>query len=273
MKIRLFNCFIALLTISFSVFSQNNIDNTTNNLKTQVLISGNENTSFNFDDYAKFKDTPSWNPEKGEKVPLTIQEAIEKGRDNLKQSISTEKNNWMIYEVNLAHVGNHKWIYIIEFYGFEEIYNSVNYKFLTIIKMNGTTFASKIKPLDQKNSILFFRNRINFVFWNDKNKYENIVKSEDLENTPSWDPEEKEALPLPLEKAVEIGRENINKFTSKANDKWKLTEISFNQLSKNKWIVGIDFDCISSKCELGSGFFQTYIKMNETVIDPVVSIE
>ncbi|CAN5570823.1 hypothetical protein BH10ACI1_BH10ACI1_22750 [soil metagenome] len=101
-------------------------------------------------------------------------------------------------------------------------------------------------------------------------KYTVKISKEDLKDTPSWNPEEEETAPLSLQKAIEIGRTNLKRIIPIADDKWRIWNISLEEMGENKWFYIIEFEPLTrlngKHVKLG-----IFIKMDGTIIEPTVT--
>lgn len=60
-----------------------------------------------------FKDTPAWDPAKGE-PPLSVSQASAKARDNMSYFV-TDKNGWEPTSIRLTSTSRGKWYYFVTF--------------------------------------------------------------------------------------------------------------------------------------------------------------
>ncbi len=97
--------------------------------------------------------------------------------------------------------------------------------------------------------------------------FEMIVSVEDLKNTPSWNPEDKDAPPLSVQDAIQIGRTNLKRLFPNIEDKWSLKAVELKQLGKNKWYYALNFYSSEEEYDDDSETVTIYIKMDGTIIE------
>lgn len=261
-KVRLLIFSIIYLLSTFAAFGQNGYT---------VLVSfynGNQySSSFQ---HNELKTTPSWNLEKGEDIPLSIQSAIEIARENLKRFILVTDNNWGVNSIYLKQIYKDKWIYSIQFYCPQKECVSTSNHFSIHLKMNGSIIEPKIKPVEWKMPSVDFSKGLDSSFDFGDNEYKFKVTADDLKDISSWNPEKDNIMPLSFQKAVEVGREKLSSFKLTENGKWNLEEISFRHIGKDKWLYKIYFECVQEKYK-SCGFFSVYVKTDGSVIEPMVT--
>lgn len=98
-------------------------------------------------------------------------------------------------------------------------------------------------------------------------EFEMLVSVEDLKNTPSWNPEDKDAPPLSVQDAIQIGRTNLKRSFPNVDDKWSLKKNELNQMGKNKWYYALDFYSSEEEYDDDSEKVTIYIKMDGTIIE------
>jgi hypothetical protein len=114
-----------------------------------------------------------------------------------------------------------------------------------------------------------FSQSLTSTFFANGNEFNVVIGNKDLENTPSWNPEKDEAAPLVLQRAIEIGRENLKKFVPATHEKWSVMAIHLQEISKNHWIYMISFSC-SKECGSEAGNLTIFVKMDGTIIEPTI---
>lgn len=220
--------------------------------------------------HSELKTTPSWNLEKGDDIPLSIQSAIEIARENLKRFIVIKDNRWSVSNIYLRQIYKDKWVYSIQFYCSHQECVSDSKYFSIHLKMDGSIIEPTIKPFEWKMPSVDFGKGLDSSFNFGGNEYKFKVTADDLKDTLSWNPEKDNTEPLSFQKAVEIGREKFNSLVNPtANDKWSLDEISFRYIGKDKWLYKISFECVQEYklC----GFFSVYVKTDGSVVEPTIT--
>lgn len=138
MKIKLVIFSIVLLLSASAAFGQ--VLNTSGNGEFELLVSVED-----------LKNTPSWNPEEEDAPPLSVQDAIQIGRMNLKRLFPNVDDKWSLKKVELNQLGKNKWYYALDFYSSEEEYDDS--ETVTIyIKMDGTIIERNLKPKDESKT-------------------------------------------------------------------------------------------------------------------------
>jgi hypothetical protein len=97
------------------------------------------------------KDTSSWNPEK-EEAPISLRQAIEIGRTNLKRFVPKANDKWDVLKVQLHRIGwdKDKWIYQVEFNCFLAKCEDDSDSFTIWVKLDGTIVEPEIKLADKQ---------------------------------------------------------------------------------------------------------------------------
>jgi hypothetical protein len=96
------------------------------------------------------------------------------------------------------------------------------------------------------------------------------VSDEDLQNTPSWNPEKEDVAPLSLRKAIEIARANLKRFVTKGTNTWDVLKVELHQMGKDKWLYEVDFYCFLAKCGDDSDGYTIYVKMDGKIVEPEI---
>ena len=104
------------------------------------------------------------------------------------------------------------------------------------------------------------------------NVYAYNISANDLQNTPSWKPEQEDP-PVSLRKALEIARKNLSRFVKKSNA-FEVENINLIQMDGNKWLYDISFHCQKKECQDAAGSnFKFFIKMDGSIVEPKVRKE
>ena len=262
MKIRLLTFSIAFLLSTFSAFGQNGYTNFS------FFFNGNQyNSGFQ---HSELKTTPSWNLEKGEAIPLSVQSAIEIARENLKRFIVVTDDRWNVSNIYLNQVYRDKWAYSIQFYCSPQKCVSESNHFSIHLKMDGSIIEPTIKAVEWKMPAIDFSKGLDTSFDFGGNEYKFKITADDLKDTLSWNPEKDNNAPLSFQKAIETGREKLSNFEPTANNNWSLNEISFRNVGKDRWLYKISFECIFQEYR-SCGFFSVYIKTDGSVVEPTIT--
>jgi hypothetical protein len=122
----------------------------------------------------------------------------------------------------------------------------------------GTALAQDRDPVDfVMNSRWEFRGKT----------YEYAFNSEDLKNTPAWDPMKGEP-PLLISEALRIARSNTSIFIADARG-WEATSIRLTSTSRGKWYYFVTFSCMDPSCVDGpERGFNILVKLDGTVLRP-----
>ncbi len=262
MKIRLLIFSTIFLLSTFSAFAQNG------STSFSFFYNGNQYSS-GFQ-HSELKTTPSWNLEKGEAIPLSVQSAIEIAQENLKRFIVITDDGWNVSNIYLNQVYRDKWVYSIQFYCSPQKCVSESNHFSIHLKMDGSIIEPTIKAVEWKMSPIDFSKGLDTSFNFGDSEYKFKVTADDLKDASSWSPEKDNTVPLSFQKAVEIGREKLNNFKPTANKNWSLNEISFRNIEKDKWLYNISFRCIFQEYR-SCGFFSVYVKTDGSVVEPTVT--
>ena len=107
-------------------------------------------------------------------------------------------------------------------------------------------------------------------FVNNEKEYSFRINGADLETTPTWNPEKESLVPLSVQKAIEIGRENLKRFIPKADDECNAKGIYLNELGKSKWFYSIRFYVFRRKAFLNPICYP--IKLDSTIIEPIITL-
>ena len=103
--------------------------------------------------------------------------------------------------------------------------------------------------------------------------YKIEVSSEDLKDTPAWNPEKGNVAPLSLRRAIQVGRSNLKRFAPHADDKWDVEKVVLHQMGKERWLYEVEFYCFMSKCGEQNHGFTIYIKMDGKIIEPEKTLD
>jgi hypothetical protein len=220
---------------------------------------------------SEVENTPSWNPQKDDSVPLSIQNAIEIGRENLKPYIPNADEKWSVKRVDLNHVYGDKWFYSIHFYCLQpECAANARYFPVRLI-MDGTFIEpNRITPTNLVMQLEVF-SKEDFTFNFGTNVYRTKATTDDLKETPSWNPEKENTPPLSIQKALEIALDKINQSEQAASIKLNLDSIIFKNVGDDKWVYIIDFICTEELKTCGGRYFRVYVKMDGTIIEPAIT--
>jgi|GEM_PF-2571905 len=108
------------------------------------------------------------------------------------------------------------------------------------------------------------------TFQREGQEYRYELETEDVKNTPSWNPANGGDPPLSWQSAVQIARANLKRFVKNA-DGWKIKTIKLDEVDTQKWIYDISFSCLSQEClEKFDTSFNLWVKMDGVVVEPII---
>jgi hypothetical protein len=108
-----------------------------------------------------------------------------------------------------------------------------------------------------------------FTRYVDGKKYSFEVTAEELQNLPSWKPED-EDVPLSSRKAIQIAWKGLQKYI--IPDKWILERIELTRMAGDKWIYEIYFDRFieDDRFPEADSSFMIYVKMDGSIVEPKI---
>lgn len=97
--------------------------------------------------------------------------------------------------------------------------------------------------------------------------YEYYLDSNDLRDTPKWDPAAGEP-PLSIAQAAKIARNNFGLFVSEPEG-WEVSSIRLTTAGKHRWYYYITVSCMEPKCLNGSARgFHILVKLDGQIVLP-----
>jgi hypothetical protein len=98
------------------------------------------------------------------------------------------------------------------------------------------------------------------------------ITRQQAENVPSWDPEEKQVLPLSMEMAIGLARDSIRNRHSSISE-FRVAAIEIDRLHsafQDRWYYIINFRPVIEGRSLIGGLYASFVLMDGTVVEPQV---
>ena len=106
------------------------------------------------------------------------------------------------------------------------------------------------------------------TFQHDGREYKYQLSTEDIKDTPSWDPL-KGNPPLSMQNAITIARDNLKRFV-KTPKIWQVKSIKLEELDTQKWIYDISFQIKPELIKNSDINFNILVKMDGSIVEPEI---